>query len=152
MNPQSATPLRQRWMAVLAHSQPRELAERYAALNLNPDYELLRQAETGLVQIQGRMGGSGNPFFAGDATLTRAAIRLGSGTCGYSWVLGRDSQHAERCALVDALLQESAHHATLMETLINPLEASRDARLRERQRKVAASRVDFFTLVRGDNA
>lgn len=152
MNPQTATPLRQRWMAVLAHSHPRELAERYAALNLNPDYEVLRQAETGLVQIQGRMGGSGNPWFVGDATLTRAAIRLGSGVCGYSWVLGRDREHAERCALVDALLQESAHHATLMETLIDSLEACRDAHLRERQRKVAASRVDFFTLVRGDNA
>lgn len=34
------------------------------------------------------MGGTGERFFAGDATLTRAAVRLTDGTLGYSWVLG----------------------------------------------------------------
>ena len=63
------TATRQHWMSVLAHSQPAELAARLNALNINADYE------TGLVQIQARMGGTGERFFAGDATLTRAAVR-----------------------------------------------------------------------------
>ena len=143
---------RQRWMRVLAHSQPAALAARMNALSLTPDYDTLRAPEIGLVQIQARMGGTGERFFAGDATLTRAAIRLNSGTLGYSYVLGRDKAHAERCAVIDALLQEQPYFQTLMETLITPLEADRAARLAARQAEVNTSRVDFFTLVRGDNA
>ena len=103
------TATRQHWMSVLAHSQPAELAARLNALNITADYEVIRAAETGLVQIQARMGGTGERFFAGDATLTRAAVRLTDGTLGYSWVQGRDKQHAERCALIDALMQQSRH-------------------------------------------
>ena len=146
------TSTRQRWMRVLAHSQPVALASRMSALNLTPDYETLRTPEIGLVQIQARMGGPGERFFAGDAALTRAVIRLTSGTLGYSYVLGRDKPHAERCAVIDALLQEHPHFQTLMETLIAPLEADLAARTAVRQAQVNTSRVDFFTLVRGDNA
>ncbi|EMN1411610.1 phosphonate C-P lyase system protein PhnG [Enterobacter cloacae] len=146
------TSTRQRWMRVLAHCQPAALRERMNALGLAPDYDTIRAPEIGLVQIQARMGGTGQRFFAGDATLTRAAIRLNSGTLGYSYVLGRDKAHAERCAVIDALLQEPPHFQTLMETLIAPLEADRAARLAARQAEVNTSRVDFFTLVRGDNA
>ena len=128
------TATRQRWMSVLAHSDPQELAARMQTLQLAPQYELIRAPETGLVQLQARMGGIGDRFFAGDATLTRAAIRLADGTLGYSWILGRDRPHA------------------LMETLITPLEEQRSARIEARRAEVNASRVDFFTLVRGDNA
>jgi alpha-D-ribose 1-methylphosphonate 5-triphosphate synthase subunit PhnG len=107
------TSTRQRWMRVLAHSQPAALSGRMKALSLSPDYETIRAPEIGLVQIQARMGGTGERFFAGDATLTRAAIRLNSGTLGYSYVLGRDKAHAERCAVIDALLQEPTHFQTL---------------------------------------
>ena len=146
------TSTRQRWMRVLAHSQPAALSARMSALSLAPDYDTLRAPEIGLVQIQARMGGTGERFFAGDATLSRAAIRLNSGTLGYSYVLGRDKAHAERCAVIDALLQEQPYFQTLMETLIAPLEADRAARIAARQAEVNTSRVDFFTLVRGDNA
>lgn len=146
------TATRQRWMRVLAHSQPAALRDRMNALSLTPDYDTIRAPEIGLVQIQARMGGTGQLFFAGDTPLTRAAIRLNSGTLGYSYVLGRDKAHAERCAVIDALLQEQTHFQTLMETLIAPLEADRAARLAARQAEVNTSRVDFFTLVRGDNA
>ena len=98
------------------------------------------------------MGGTGERFFAGDATLTRAAVRLTDGTLGYSWVQGRDKQHAERCALIDALMQQSRYFQNLSETLIAPLDADRMARIAARQAEVNASRVDFFTMVRGDNA
>ena len=146
------TATRQRWMSVLSHSDPANLAEKMVALNITADYETIRAPETGLVQLQGRMGGTGERFFAGDATLTRAAVRLSNGTVGYSWVLGRDKAHAERCAVIDALMQQPAHFQTLLETLITPLEADRTARIAARQAEINASRVDFFTLVRGDNA
>ena len=146
------TATRQHWMSVLSHSDPASLAEKMVALNITAEYDVIRAPETGLAQLQGRMGGIGDRFFAGDATLTRAAVRLANGTLGYSWVLGRDKHHAERCALIDALLQQTAHFQTLTETLIAPLDADRTARIAARQAEVNASRVDFFTLVRGDNA
>ncbi|MBB1199180.1 phosphonate C-P lyase system protein PhnG [Enterobacteriaceae bacterium 89] len=146
------TATRQRWMSALAHSEPAQLAARIQALKLTPEYEAIRTPESGLVQIQARMGATGDRFFAGDATLTRAAVRLADGTLGYSWILGRDKAQAERCAVIDALLQLPAHFQTLMETLIAPLEAERAARIAARQAEVNTSRVDFFTLVRGDNA
>ena len=118
------TATRQHWMSVLAHSQPAELAARLKALNITADYEVIRAAETGLTD----------------------------GTLGYSWVLGRDKQHAERCALIDALMQQTRHFQNLSETLIAPLDADRMARIAARQAEVNASRVDFFTMVRGDNA
>ncbi len=146
------TATHQRWMSVLAHSEPQDLLARMHSLQLAPEYELIRTPETGLVQLQARMGGIGDRFFAGDATLTRAAVRLTDGTLGYSWVLGRDKQHAERCALIDALMQQNRHFQNLSETLIAPLDADRMARIAARQAEVNASRVDFFTMVRGDNA
>ncbi len=65
---------------MLAHSQPEQLRSHWQALNLSPGYRSIRAPEIGLVQLQARMGGTGERFFAGDATLTRAAIRLHSGT------------------------------------------------------------------------
>ncbi|HCT5820004.1 phosphonate C-P lyase system protein PhnG [Citrobacter sedlakii] len=145
------TATRQRWMRALSWSNAETLNALMQALKLAPEYTLIRAPETGLMQIQARMGGTGNRFFAGDTTLTRAVVRLNSGTLGYSYLLGRNKQHAERCAIVDALLQEQAHFQTLMETLIAPLEAEREAQIAARRAEVNASRVDFFTLVRGDN-
>jgi alpha-D-ribose 1-methylphosphonate 5-triphosphate synthase subunit PhnG len=91
------TATRQRWMSVLAHSEPEELLARMQTLQLAPDYELIRAPETGLVQLQARMGGIGDRFFAGDATLTRAAIRLPtapSATAGYWAAIGRTQNAA----------------------------------------------------------
>ncbi len=143
---------RRQWMAVLAHSLPQELESRWAELKLTPEYQVIRQPETGLVQIQARMGATGQRFFAGDATLTRAVVQLDNGIYGYSYLLGRDKTHAERCAVIDALMQDKAHFQTLQETLIAPLAANREQRLAKRRAEVNSSRVDFFTLVRGDNA
>ncbi|EEV1096335.1 TPA: phosphonate C-P lyase system protein PhnG, partial [Escherichia coli] len=56
------------------------------------------------------------------------------------------------CALIDALMQQSRYFQNLSETLIAPLDADRMARIAARQAEVNASRVDFFTMVRGDNA
>ncbi|RKQ40247.1 phosphonate C-P lyase system protein PhnG [Enterobacter sp. R1(2018)] len=150
--PQFDIAQRQQWMAVLAHSEPQELASRWEALKLNPSYQVIRQPETGLVQIQARMGATGQRFFAGDATLTRAVVQLDDGIYGYSYLSGRDKAHAERCAVIDALMQDKAYFQTLQETLIAPLAANREQRLAKRRAEVNSSRVDFFTLVRGDNA
>ena len=142
---------RQRWLSVLAHSSAALLEAHWQALNLQPEFTLVRPAEIGLTRLQARMGATGKRFVMGDATVTRAVVQLGDGTLGYSYLLGRDKAHAERCALIDALLQQPETRALLEEKIITPLAAWRDEQLQLRAREIASSKVDFFTLVRGDN-
>ena len=142
---------RQQWLSVLAHSSAATLAQHWQALRLAPRFSLIRPAEIGLTRLMARMGASGKRFVMGDATVTRAVVQLEDGTLGYSYVLGRDKAHAERCALIDALLQQPQTHALLTEKVITPLAALREEQRQLRAREVASSKVDFFTLVRGDN-
>jgi len=141
---------RQRWMSVLAHSRPDELLAHWQTLNLSPQFERIRAAETGLTQLQGRMGGTGKRFVMGDMTITRAVIQLDGGVYGYSNVSGRNKPHAELCAVIDALLQMQGMDELLHKRVIAPLAALQQERRQQRAREVASSRVDFFTLVRGE--
>jgi alpha-D-ribose 1-methylphosphonate 5-triphosphate synthase subunit PhnG len=111
----------------------------------------LRAAETGLVMLRGRIGGSGAVFNLGEATVSRAAVRLPSGVTGFGHVLGRDRARARDAALLDALWVEGTQRDRLERSLLAPL-AARIARDETRRTaEVAATRVDFFTLVRGDD-
>ncbi|MFC0224954.1 phosphonate C-P lyase system protein PhnG [Serratia aquatilis] len=141
---------RQRWMSILAHSQPDQLRSHWQALNLSPHYHSLRAPEIGLAQLLGRMGATGRRFVLGDMTVTRAVVQLDNGSQGYSYIAGRDKAHAELCALIDALLQKPDHQEQLLQQLIEPLAALQQEQRQLRARSVAASRIDFFTLVRGD--
>ena len=142
---------RQRWLSVLAHSSAALLETHWQALNLQPAFTLIRPAEIGLTRLQARMGATGKRFVMGDATVTRAVVQLSDGTLGYSYLLGRDKAHTERCALLDALLQQPETRQLLEEKIITPLAAWRDEQRQLRAREIASSKVDFFTLVRGDN-
>ena len=62
-------------MAVLAHSDAADIAGRLDAIAL-PAHEDLREPENGLVMVRGRIGGDGAPFNLGEATVSRAAVRL----------------------------------------------------------------------------
>ncbi|TIU26036.1 MAG: phosphonate C-P lyase system protein PhnG, partial [Mesorhizobium sp.] len=66
-------------MATLAHAAADEIAKLWDASGLPSDAELLRGPETGLVTVRGRIGGGGAPFNVGEATVTRATVRLASG-------------------------------------------------------------------------
>ncbi|MBA2397123.1 MAG: phosphonate C-P lyase system protein PhnG, partial [Bradyrhizobium sp.] len=80
-------------MAVLAHSDPTDISSRLAAIAL-PDYENLREPENGLVMVRGRIGGDGAAFNLGEATVSRAAVRLSTGEIGFGYTLGRDGEKA----------------------------------------------------------
>src|SRR5260221_8245559 len=92
-------------MATLADARASEIACGLAALGNDIAHEELRPVETGLVMLQGRMGGDGAAFNLGEATVTRAAVRIPSGEVGFSYVLGRDRHKARLAALACALCQ-----------------------------------------------
>jgi alpha-D-ribose 1-methylphosphonate 5-triphosphate synthase subunit PhnG len=147
---EDATAPRAHWMGVLARATRAELEGAWSDLSARPEYELLRRPEIGLVMVQGRAGGTGNPFNFGEMTVTRCAVRLADGTTGHSYAAGRDGRKAELAALLDALLQ-GAEHDRLQQSVVAPL-AQRQADARSlASRKAAATKVEFFTMVRGAN-
>jgi alpha-D-ribose 1-methylphosphonate 5-triphosphate synthase subunit PhnG len=82
--------------------------------------------------------------------VTRCSVRLTCGTVGHAWVQGRDKDHARRAALGDALMQTVG--ATQMQTtVLAPLAAEAAAATANRAAKAAATKVEFFTLVRGED-
>jgi alpha-D-ribose 1-methylphosphonate 5-triphosphate synthase subunit PhnG len=159
MSASSASPssaMRRAWMAVLAHT-PR--AELEAALSRvldgasPPAFDWLRAPETGLAMVRGRVGGSGDAFNLGEATVTRATLRLREpadhAPVGVACHLGRDRRRAELAALADAMLQ-LPEHASLYANLIEPLSTRLAEQRAARRDEAASTRVEFFTMVRGD--
>lgn len=135
-------------MSVLGQTPVVDIATRFAALDL-PPYERLRE-ETGLVMVRGRIGGDGAPFNLGEATVARAAVRLVSGEVGFGYTLGRDAGKAELIALCDALIQTSSHADIVERDVLAPLRASLANDRARKAAETAATRVDFYTLVRGE--
>lgn len=140
---------RARWMAVLARARCGELEPVLRGPDL-PRYQVLRGPETGLVMVRGRSGGTGRPFNFGEATVTRCVVRLEDGTTGHCYALGRDKRKAELAAYADALLR-TGDGPRLAEVLVEPIAARLAADRQAASRKAAATKVEFFTMVRGDN-
>ena len=120
--------VRQERMRLLALASVERLEAGLSAIT-PPDYEVVRGPETGLVMIRGRVGNTGGAFNMGEALATRCVVSLKDGCLGYAWILGEDARRAELAAL----------------------EAERARRVREDAAAVEPTRVDFFTLVRGED-
>jgi alpha-D-ribose 1-methylphosphonate 5-triphosphate synthase subunit PhnG len=138
-------------MAVLAESTAAEIMQLLDQLEPLPAHGDLRTPENGLVMIRGRIGGDGARFNLGEATVSRAVVRLASGEMGFGYVLGRDRIKARLIALCDALVQARAYASTIESKVIAPLRARLETQRDARAKQVAATKVDFFTLVRGED-
>lgn len=138
---------RQGWMGLLARAKPERLATLFPDL---PPHEVLRSPEIGAVMVRGRTGATGQPFNLGEMTATRCVLKLASGEVGHAHVQGRDKAHATRAAVLDALLAGPAAH-DIRTRVLTPLLAEETGRKALRAAKAAATRVEFFTLVRGED-
>jgi alpha-D-ribose 1-methylphosphonate 5-triphosphate synthase subunit PhnG len=146
-------------MAVLALADEQTLesaAARFVRLAGAFSYTFLRRPEAGLVMVEGRAGNTGQRFNLGEMLITRCVVRLeaqdgGAATEGYAFIQGDCPRRAELAALFDALLQQEDTARELEHSLIKPLIARRKDELRKRVAETAATRVDFFTLARGED-
>jgi alpha-D-ribose 1-methylphosphonate 5-triphosphate synthase subunit PhnG len=101
--------------------------------------------------LRGRAGGDGAQFNLGEAAVTRAIVELPGGERGYAHVLGRDAERARLAAIFDALWQ-NPHQRRMVETnVLEPIASRLQAERALSSEEVAATRVDFFTLRRGEN-
>jgi alpha-D-ribose 1-methylphosphonate 5-triphosphate synthase subunit PhnG len=140
---------RRKIMAVCTSATRSELATVLVSLGKLPPATDVRGVESGLVMLRGRMGGDGRPFNLGEASVTRAAIRLDDGRLGFAYQLGRDREKARSAALIDALWQGQERPA--VEKALTPISARLVAEASRKARQVAATKVEFFTMVRGED-
>jgi len=150
MNTEISAPARKTWMSLLAQADEGELSQLWLAFDRSPEFDWLRPPEAGGVMVRGRVGGSGAPFNLGEMTVTRCALTLTDGTVGHAYVQGRSKPKAEIAAKVDALMQTGAAD-DLRQAVLEPLRQAQQSRKEARAAKAAATKVEFFTMVRGED-
>ena len=141
---------RKNWLGLLAKADAETLTKLWADLNLTPEYNWLRTPEIGSVMARGRAGATGAPFNLGEVTVTRCSLQLATGEVGHGYVQGRDKNKSQLAALCDALLQ-SDMAAQIAREIIAPLTDLANSKREQTMQKAAKTKVDFFTLVRGED-
>ncbi len=142
---------RRAWMGLLARSPAARVAALWQAVGREPAHRVVRAPEVGGVMVRGRTGAVGAAFNLGEMSVTRCAVRLGEGPVGHAHVQGRDREHARIAALIDAVMQTDGA-AALEVAILTPLRREEAGRRADRAAKAAATKVDFFTMVRGEDA
>lgn len=141
---------RKAWMSLMASAPEGAMMALWDAMDDRPDFNWLRAPEVGGVMVRGRMGGTGAPFNVGEMTVTRCSLVLGDGTVGHGYVQGRSKPKAQAAALIDALMQtDAADH--VQRAVLTPLAKQVTQAKTARAGKAAATKVEFFTMVRGED-
>lgn len=137
---------------ILAAASADILAEQYEALEPTlPTAVPVRGPEIGAVMIRGKVGGGGAAFNLGEASVTRATVKLASGEIGHSIILGIDERKARIVAHLDALRQIPDWVGQIDSKIVRPaLDAMNAEKLRCAE-ETEATRVDFFTVARGED-
>lgn len=141
---------RQDWMGLMARAPAGRIAELLTHANIATQTEWVRQPEIGSVMVQGRTGGTGAPFNLGEITVTRCALRIPSGEVGHAYIQGRRKDDARAAALVDALMR-TENAESMKRAILDPLRLEESARKQARAEKAAATKVEFFTMARGED-
>lgn len=141
---------RKSWMSLVAKAPSGRVAKLLDAAIARPDFTWLRAPEIGSTMVRGRAGVTGAPFNLGEVTVTRCALTLSSGEVGHAYVMGRSKTDAEAAALVDALMQ-GADADRIRSAVLAPLKAEQVQEKTSRAAKAAATKVEFFTMARGED-
>ncbi|MEL6233099.1 MAG: phosphonate C-P lyase system protein PhnG [Pseudomonadota bacterium] len=148
--PENPANLRRDRLSVLAKAPAGRLKALWAEIE-PPEHRVLRAPETGTAMVRGRAGGTGAAFNLGEVTVTRCSVALPDGTVGHGYVQGRDRDAAMIVALADAMA-EAGEAPRIDAQLTAPLREEAAARDHLRAEKAAATKVEFFTLARGEDA
>lgn len=151
-DPQSSE--RRDWIALLA-TAPASLLEHESQRLDRHAFQFLAAPEIGLVMVRGRPGGAAMAFNLGEMTVTRCVVSTtdsatGRQLDGYGHVAGRNHRHAELAAQFDAYFQDSALSYRDREEILAPLRDHKTAAKQQQTAKTAATKVEFFTMVRGE--
>ncbi len=140
---------RQEALGVLANAAMSDLSAAWASWENRPEVQTIRGPETGLIMLRGRTGGGGAPFNLGEATVSRASVRIDSGEIGHGYCLGRDLEKAQLIAIIDALYQREPENIDF--AILRPLRDIAWVADKQQREETAATKVEFFTMVRGED-
>lgn len=141
---------RQQLLSLLAKSRLDEIQAHWNKLSIQSDYRFLKKPEVGMVMVRAQADEVGQQFNMGEMTMTRCVIQLESEELGFGHCAGRDKAKAEQIAVIDACFQQQGYQALIHEQLVMPLETLLAEQRRQQAQKVTASKVNFFTMVRGE--
>jgi alpha-D-ribose 1-methylphosphonate 5-triphosphate synthase subunit PhnG len=145
------TARRQGVMSICAHANLNELEAAVTALEPPPEVTDVRAPQFGLVMVRGRVGAVGNAFNVGEALVTRASVQLQNGVVGHSYLLGRVRKKARLAAIIDAAAQSPDAMRMIEKSLIDPVRERIEREKTAQAEETASTKVDFFTLVRGED-
>lgn len=141
---------RQKWIRVLANAHVNELKSAYQKIKPEITSHYIIKPETGLLMVQGKADGSHTRFSLGEVSVSKCVLRVQERYLGYGMVMGSDLEHAKLVALFDGLLQHPDYHKELHANVIQKLARQQDRDEKNMETEVADTRVDFFTLKRGE--
>ena len=140
---------RQNVMFICAHANLIELEAAIAELEPLAHVTDVRPPQFGLVMVRGRVGAVGNAFNVGEALVTRASVQLQNGVVGHSYLLGRARKKARLAAIIDAESPDTM--IMVQKSLIDPVRERLAREKTNQAAETASTKVDFFTLVRGED-
>ena len=141
---------RQDWIRLLANAQAEDLESVHSHLERDISYNYIVKPETGLLMVQARADGSHSRFHLGEVSVTKCVLEVENQYLGYGMVTGSNTRHAELAALFDGLLQHPDFHDNLRGPLLDILSSKQHQADRRIQKDAADTRVEFFTLKRGE--
>lgn len=139
---------RQQWMKLFSLSPECSLAELFQDLDLMPRLRVSLGPETGLITVRGRISNEGDLFNVGDASVTKTEVILDNHIKGLAFTLGASKEKSLHAAGLDAVMQSGPDVPTQLRIKKLALELQ-DSRLK-RAAQVTKTKVDFFTMVRGE--
>lgn len=142
--------MRQWWLSTLACANCELLYELLSDVELPNTARVIRAPELGTVMVQGRVGGDGAGFHFGEMTITRCSVALDDQITGHGYIQGRDKKASHTIALLDALLQ-TERQQEILQKVIYPLIEHQKNFEKGVQEKAAATKVEFFTMARGED-
>ena len=141
---------RKNWLSILAKAKTKDLNECWRKVKNLPNYKLLRAPEIGGAMVQGRLGATGDSFNLGEMTVTRCSVQLETGEIGHGYIQGREKEAAEKVAVLDAIMQGTRRHE-VESLVIAPLTKLYHQGKEANLKKAAATKVEFFTMARGES-
>ena len=141
---------RKSWLSLMAKSSSQNIKAFWQSAELNCAAETIRMPEIGSVMVRGRQGGNGATFHLGEMSVTRCSIKTDDGIIGHGYHQGRSKETAELVAKIDALAQGDQFQ-TVNDKIFIPLSNIVVEKRQKLAAKAAATKVDFFTMVRGED-
>ena len=123
---------RKSWLSLMAKSSSEDIKTCWKKAELDCAAEIIRMPEIGTVMVKGRQGGNGAAFHLGEMSVTRCSIKTEAGIIGHGYHQGDQFQIVN-----DKIF-----------TILSNIEAGKIQNLTA---KAAATKVDFFTMVRGED-